>query len=447
MSKVNQAGGIHAVDETVRTPTDRERRRAFVGASIGNGIEWYDFAVYGSVAAYIGANFFPSDDPVAELMSSFAVFGLSFLVRPLGGLFFGPLADRIGRKRVMVIVLAMMSVSTALIGVLPTHAVVGAWAPVLLVAMRCLQGFSAGGEFGSVSSFLAEYAGPGRRGFSTSWMMFSTVTGFMVGSAVSAFLLFGIGQEQMQSWGWRAPFLLAAPLGAIALYIRLKLEDTPAFVELTKSGEVSQAPLREVFGLRRELIVTACIGTLHATAFYVVFTFMVGFVGTTLGHGNKVSLASTLVAGALALVILPLVGGLSDRVGRRPVLLVGGIGFLVLSVPLFALAASGSVIGVFLAQATLASLLAIFISTSVVSMAEVFPARVRSAGISIGYNLPAALFGGMAPFVATYLVRATGDTRSPALYLCATAVLACVAIWAMLNPLLKKPAVHTLERI
>ena len=426
------------VHGTTADPSGRDRRRAFVGASIGNGIEWYDFAVYGSVAVYIGASFFPSGDPVAELMKSFAVFGLSFLLRPLGGLFFGPLADRIGRKKVMVTVLVMMSASTALIGVLPTHANIGAWSAVLLVSMRCIQGFSAGGEFGSVSSFLTEYAGPGRRGFSTSWMMFSTVVGFMVGSAVSASLLFGIGESAMASWGWRVPFLLAAPLGLISVYIRLKLEDTPAFVRMAESGDVSRAPLREVVATcRRSLFVAAGIATLHATAFYVVFTFMVGYLGSTLGHGGSISLGSTLAAGAVALLLLPLCGRLSDRVGRRPVLLAGSVGFLVLAIPMFALASSGSVIGAVIAQMVLAALLAIFISTSVVTMAELFPARVRSAGVSVGYNLPAAVFGGMAPFVATWLISQSGDTRAPSLYLVAAAIVAIVAVAAFLGSTLR----------
>jgi MHS family proline/betaine transporter-like MFS transporter len=408
-----------------------QRRKAFIGAAVGNAIEWYDFAVYGVVAAHVGAAFFPSDDPVAELLSSFAVFGLSFLVRPLGGLFFGPLADRIGRKRVMVTVLVMMSVATAGIGLLPTFASWGLMAPVLLILLRCLQGFSAGGEFGSVSSFMVEYSGKNRRGFGTSWMMFSTICSFMFGSAVAAALVFGLGETQMSEWGWRVPFLIAAPLGGIALYIRLRLEDSPAFAALEKSGDVSAAPLREAFSYRRQLLVTAGIATLHATAFYIVFTFMVGFISTTIGRGSSMALVSTFIAGALGLTIIPFAGALSDRVGRRPVLLAGGLGFLILSYPMFALVSTGHVLAIIVGQAVLAALLATFISTSVVTMVEIYPTRVRSAGTSIGYNIPTAIFGGMAPFAATYLVSQTGDNRAPSFYLIAAAIVGLVAVLAL----------------
>ncbi|MEU2006502.1 MFS transporter [Rhodococcus sp. NPDC019616] len=229
----------------VRADEPSLRRRAFFGAISGNGLEWYDFAIYGYLAPQIGAVFFPNSAPTIQLLSSFAVFGISFFARPIGGLVFGPLADRIGRTKVLVIVLSLMSVSTVIIGLLPGYSTLGFWAPALLVACRLVQGFSVGGEYGSVSSFLAEFSGPGRRGFGTSWMAFSCLAGFLLGSIVATGLNTALGDSAMLDWGWRIPFLIAAPFGAIALYIRLKIEETPEFTLISERGDASKAPLRE----------------------------------------------------------------------------------------------------------------------------------------------------------------------------------------------------------
>ncbi|WP_181779340.1 MFS transporter [Pseudonocardia pini] len=408
--------------------TARTRRRAFVGASVGNAIEWYDFAVYGFLASFIGAAFFPSADPATQLLSSFAVFGLTFLARPLGGLFFGPMADRLGRKRTLVVVVTMMAVSTTLIGVLPGYATIGIAAPVLLVVLRLLQGFSAGGEYGSASTFMAEYAAAGRRAFGTSWMMFSTIVGFLVGSLLAGGLGVALGTPAMGDWGWRIPFLVAGPLGAIALYIRLRLEDTPEFRALQEGERTSGSPLRETLRHRRALLIVAGIGALHATAFYLVFTYLATYLAKTAELGPGTVLVSTLVAGAVALAVLPAAATVADRVGRRPVLLAAAVGFAVCAYPAFLLLGEAGAAGAVVGHAVLAVLLACFISTSVTTMAELFPSRIRASGVSLGYNIPAALFGGTAPFVATFLVESTGNPQSPAFYFIVVALVGIVAL-------------------
>ena len=227
-------------------------RRAMLGASVGNCVEWFDFAVYGYLAATLGAVFFPSEDPTISLLSSFAVFGVAFFMRPLGGFFFGPLGDRIGRQRTLAAVIILMSASTFVIAFLPGYAAIGIWAPILLVAARLLQGFSVGGEFGGASAFLAEYSPDERRGYLVSWIEFSAVGGFFLGSASVLLLTATIGEDALGSWGWRIPFLLAGPLGLIGLYIRLRVEDTPEFRALERSGEVSGSPLRETIDTELE---------------------------------------------------------------------------------------------------------------------------------------------------------------------------------------------------
>lgn len=409
-------------------PTNRTR--ALIAAAIGNGIEWFDFAAYGFVAVYIGAAFFPSDDPTTELLTTFAVFGLTFLIRPLGGLFFGPLADRLGRQRVLVLVLALMSVSGGIMGLLPTYATWGVAAPILLVALRSLQAFSAGGEYGSVTSFLTEYSAPGRRGAGTGWMMFSAVLGFMAAALVVLALNLTLTEDVMSSWGWRVPFLLAIPLGAIAIYLRTRLEDTPSFKALQATGNVSKAPLREALGYRRQLLVTAGIAALHGSAFYIVLTYMITFISVNADLGGTTGLLASLAGGASALLVIPSVSALSDRIGRKPILVVSSSGFVILIVPLFALIQTGA-LGAVLGQVVLGLLLGTLISTSIVAMAEIFPARVRSAGNSLAYTLSVMVFGGTAPFIATWLVDTTGSTLSPALYLVFTAIIGLVGTLAL----------------
>ena len=226
--------------------TVRKRRRAFLGATSGHLIEWYDYGVYGFLAVYIGQAFFVSDDPTTSLLASFAAFALSFFIRPLGGLFFGPLADKIGRRKTLIMALVMMTGSTVMLGLLPTYASLGIAAPILLILVRCVQGFSAGGEIGTVTSFISEYAGPGRRGFATCWLMVTAVLGLLLGGAVANGMTWGLGAEVMQEWAWRVPFLIAAPLGFISMYIRLKLEDSPEFLALQRAGQTSRADRKSV---------------------------------------------------------------------------------------------------------------------------------------------------------------------------------------------------------
>ncbi len=407
-------------------------RKAVVGASVGNAVEWFDFAVYGYLAATLGAVFFPSEDPTVSLLSSFAVFGVAFFMRPLGGFFFGPLGDRIGRQRTLATVIILMSVSTLVVGFLPGYAAIGIWAPILLVIARCLQGFSVGGEFGGASAFLAEYSPDGRRGFMTSWIEFSSVGGFLLGSASVLLLTFAIGEEALGSWGWRIPFLLAGPLGLIGLYIRLRLEDTPEFRALENAGEVSGSPFRETLTQNWKPIVQVIgLVIIQNAGFYIVLTYMPTYFSEELGFSStSASLSSVLTLLVAMALILPL-GALSDRVGRRPVLIASCVGFALLSYPLFLLMNGGDLAGAVLAHVTLGILLAVFLSATIAALTELFPTRVRYGGFSIGYNISVAIFGGAAPFMATFLISATGNPLAPAFYLVAAGVVSLITILTM----------------
>jgi MHS family proline/betaine transporter-like MFS transporter len=407
-------------------------RQAIVGAAIGNTVEWYDFAVYGFLATYIAEKFFPSANGTAALLSTFAVFAVAFFMRPLGGFFFGPLGDRIGRKRVLVIVVVTMSLSTLGIGLIPSYDAIGVAAPVLLVLLRCVQGFSAGGEYGSGACFLAEYAPTRHRGLVVAFLVWSVVIGFLIGSVTVTALEAMLSEDAMDAYGWRIPFLIAGVLGVVGLYIRLRLKDTPEFEALRETGEVAESPLREAVRTAwRPILQIAGLVVVHNVGFYVVFTYLPTYFTKTLGFTKTDAFLSITVASVVALLLILPLAALSDRIGRKPLLVGGAIGFAVFSYPLFLLLNSGSVGAAIGAHAGLAALEAVFVSASLAAGAELFATRVRSTGYSIGYNVSVALFGGTAPYVATWLTDRTGSSVAPAYYLVAAAAVSLATVLTM----------------
>lgn len=407
-------------DEAVERGTTADPaavRRAVRGAAVGNAVEWFDFAIYGFLATYIATNFFPSENETAALLKTFAVFAAAFFMRPLGGLFFGPLGDRIGRQKVLALVILLMSGSTFTIGLLPSYDTLGALAPLLLLFLRCLQGFSAGGEYGGGACFLAEYAPDRRRGFIVSFLVWSVVVGFLFGSATVTGLEGVLSESAMESYGWRIPFMMAGLLGVVGLYIRLRLDDTPEFEALRESGDVAASPLKEAVTTSwRPILQIAGLVVIHNVGFYTVFTFLPTYFTETLDFTKANAFVSITVASAVALMLILPLGALSDRIGRRPLLIAGSLGFAVFAYPLFLLLNSGSLGAAIGAHAGLAAIEAVFVSASLAAGAELFVTRVRYSGFSIGYNTSVALFGGTAPYVATWLVDRTGNDLAPAFY-------------------------------
>jgi MFS transporter, MHS family, proline/betaine transporter len=417
------------VGEAVPQVEETTLRRAIVGASIGNTVEWFDFATYNFLAVTLALVFFPPGNPTAALLSTFAVFAAAFFVRPLGGLFFGPLGDRLGRQRVLATVIILMSLSTFVIGLLPSYATIGVWAPLLLVVARCVQGFSAGGEFGGASTFLAEYSPDERRGFLVSWLEFSTLIGFVLGSLLVLFLSSTLPEDAMTSWGWRIPFLLAGPLGIVGLYIRLRLEDTPEFKALEETGEVSQSPFKETFVENwKQILQVGGLVIIQNIGFYVVLSYMTTYFQDPLGFSPTAASLSTTITLLVGMVLIPPLGALSDRVGRKPLLLASCIGYAVLTYPLFLLLNVGNLIAAVAAHVALGALLAVFISTSIAALTELFPTRVRYGGFSIGYNFSVAIFGGSSPYLAQYLVSTTGNPLSPAFVVIGGAVVTLLVV-------------------
>lgn len=416
----------------------RTTRKAVTAAAIGNATEWYDFGVYSYLAVTIGLVFYPSQSSAVQLIATFTTFAAAFLVRPLGGMFFGPLGDRIGRKQVLAFTMLLMAVSTFSIGLIPSAATIGIAAPILLLIARMLQGFSTGGEYGGATTFIAEYAPDRRRGFLASWLEFGTVSGYVGGAAIVTLMTLALGTDAMQDWGWRIPFLLALPLGAIGLYLRLKLEDTPVFNENTDGfakdpqGARRKGQLREtVVGQWRPILL--CIGLVMAFNVnnYMVTAYIPTYLEAELGYSSAMGLTLALSAMVFMLATVTLFGRLSDRVGRRPVLLSGSLFAIVLSLPAFWLMQQGSLWAVAFGVVVLAVTLVHFSGSAPSALPAFFPTKVRYGALAISFNVSVALFGGTTPLVAESLVQSTGSLYAPAWLLILSGVVGVVVVWRM----------------
>ncbi|MBF8170918.1 MFS transporter [Streptomyces olivaceus] len=406
-------------------------RRSVAAGAVGVFVHWFDWAAYAYLAGTIAPVFFPAEDETTGLLAVFGVFAVSFGIRPIGALVLGPLGDRIGRKRTLSLVILMMSGATLTIGLLPGYASIGIAAPLLLVALRLVQGFAAGGEFGSAASFLAESAPRRRRGFGVSWLEVGSLLGFLAGSFVFLLLSAGLDDGALSSWGWRVPFLLSAPLGVIGLVLRNKIEDTPEYRALQASDAAPHHPVKELLrSHKRQLLQAGALMAAMNVTFYAVLTYLVTYETDHLGHSaSDAALLSTVIS-LVGLVLVPAFGHLSDRVGRKPVFVGASAALLVLSTPAFWLMRTGSV-GTWVGALVLGVILTALLGTHAVWSAEIFPTRVRQSGLSIAYNITAALFAGTVPYLMTVLISVTGSTLVPGPYLMVFAAFGLAAALSM----------------
>ncbi|MEO3755447.1 MFS transporter [Streptomyces sp. B6B3] len=430
---------MNAIDSTApaqtgpRTAQDRRMAmRALAGVSAGNFVEWYDFAIYAYSSTVIADLFFPSGNDTVALLGTLAVFGLTFVTRPLGGVFFGRLGDRIGRRNTLVAILTLMGVSTTLIGLLPTYDTVGIAAPILLTLLRLCQGFSGGGESSGGATFLSEYAPSNRRG---TWSGLSNSTQtlpFAVAALLILVLNTWLGDADYEGWGWRIPFLISAPFALVGLFLRMRIDDTPVFRSLENSKRVAHAPLREVLsGYRRELLVLIGIASLNAVAFYTVSSYFTTYLQEVVDLSATTALASNSLALLAYSLFIPLAGMVGDRVGRKRVIRAGALALAALAVPGYLIAGSGGFGLAVVGQLLITLPLVTVASVVAVAQAELFPAAVRYTGAALGYNIAYAVFGGSAPFLGQYLVLVTDNKLAPAFYLIALALLALIPIRAL----------------
>jgi MFS transporter, MHS family, proline/betaine transporter len=413
-----------------RLPRGSRSGRALVAGGIGNVVEWYDFAVYGAFATVIATTYFPGADPAAGLSASFAVFATAFLARPFGAILFGRLGDRVGRRRVLVTVITLMAAATAGIGLLPGHASIGVLAPALLVVLRSAQGLSVGGEAAGATAFVVEYAPEGRRGWYGAWLWSTLALGVAGGIGAAVLLARVLPRPLLEDWGWRLAFLVALPLGLVGLYLRLRLDETPRFQAVERARAVARRPLADTLaGHRGRLLVGLVPVAAASLTLNLFFFYLPGYLATALGIPLPRTLAGALVGLLLVAATAPALGRLSDRVGRRPLLVAGTVGLLAVILPAFLLIRRGGAAGLTLGYV----LVALPLSCLVVVpsyLAELFPTRVRSSALAITYGLGSALFGGTAPLVATLLVRRTGSSIAPAVYAVVVAAAAVAAALA-----------------
>lgn len=419
-------------------------KRAIGAAAIGNVTEWYDFGVYGYLAVVIEGVFLPDD--MASGVKTIIVAGLfavAFLVRPLGGLVFGPLADRIGRNKVLALTMIMMAAGTFLIGVLPTYATVGIVAPFLLLACRLLQGFSTGGEYSNAMTFIAEYAPDKRRGFLGSLLEVGTFTGYVLGAASATIIQVSSSDHFLETWGWRIPFFVALPLGLVGVYLRTKLADTPAYKEMERlSEEAEDKAAKEKKGGEFAKILTlwpnllVCCGLVLAwnVTNYMLTSYMPQYFSTVedlQGSGGVTETTSQvlqIIVMAACLCLIPLIGKASDRFGRKTIVRLGSVSLIVLSFPSLLLIRGDNDVVVLLGLLIMGLSLIMFSATMPSTLPSLFPTAVRAGALAIAFNVSISLFGGTTSFVQASLINATGYLMWPAVYLMAAGVIGLVAI-------------------
>ncbi len=405
-------------------------RRAIAASALGNATEWFDYGIYAYGLSYISAALFPGSTAQATLFA-LATFAISFLIRPLGGLFWGPLGDRLGRKQVLATTIILMSLATLLVGLVPTYAHIGWWAPTLLIVLRMIQGFSTGGEYGGAATFMAEYAPDHKRGFCGSFLEFATLAGFSLGALLMLGCSVVLGNTAMHEWGWRLPFLIAAPLGLIGFYLRSKLEDTPVFVELErtsqneKPGSVTLKAL--IAGYWRPLVLLGGLVVALNVVNYVLLAYMPTFMQKQLGMSDNMSLLVPLIGMLTMMVFLPFAGTFSDRVGRKSVWWFSLVGLFVAAIPMFLLMKQG-LVGALIGFSVLGLLYVPQLASISAMFPAMFPTHVRYAGMAIAYNVSTSIFGGTAPMINEWFIARTGNVLVPAYYMMGACVIGALAL-------------------
>lgn len=412
----------------------KQTRRVLTASLVGSSIEWFDYFLYGTMAALVfNQLFFVNEDPTVGLMLAYASFALSFFIRPFGGIIFSHIGDRIGRKKTLVITLSLMGLATFGMGLLPTYQAIGIWAPILLITLRLVQGLGIGGEWGGALLLATEYAPPERRGFFGSIPQMGVTIGMVMGT-LALWIMTLLPNGAFMTWGWRVPFILSAFLVIFGLWIRKGIDETPEFKAVQASGEIPKLPIVDTLKYHwREVLIAIGAKVVETAPFYIFGTFVVSYATTNLGFSQTATLGSVMIATVITTILIPIMGSLSDKIGRKKMYIAGAVAMALYAFPYFWMLHQGSVL--LLVVATIIGLGIIWAPITAVlgtMFSEIFDAKVRYTGVTLGYQIGAALAGGTAPLVATALLANFDNSYVPvAIYIIFTALISLVAIWAV----------------
>lgn len=413
----------------------KQERRIWLASLVGSSIEWFDYFLYATVAGLVfNQVFFVSEDPTVGLLLSYASLALAFFIRPFGGIIFSHIGDKIGRKKTLIMTLSLMGGATFLMGVLPTYQAIGVAAPILLVSLRLIQGLGIGGEWGGALLLAYEYAPPEKRGLYGSIPQMGVTIGMFLGTGALTFITSVISIDAFVSWGWRVPFILSAFLVLFGFWIRKGIDETPDFKNLKESGEVVKVPLFETLKTHwREVLIAIGAKVVETAPFYIFGTFVISYATTQLDFTYVEALIAVMVATVVTTVLIPIMGSLSDKIGRKKMYIYGVLAMFIYAFPYFLLLHQGTfitllistVIGLGVIWAPITAVLGTMFS-------EIFDAKVRYTGITLGYQIGAALAGGTAPLVATTLLLEFNNSWIPiALYIMLTAIISLISVWAI----------------
>ena len=412
----------------------KQTRRVLIASLVGSSIEWFDYFLYGTVAALVfNQLFFVTEDPTVGLLLAYASFALAFFIRPFGGIIFSHIGDRIGRKKTLVVTLSLMGVATFGMGLLPTYQAIGVWAPILLITLRLIQGLGIGGEWGGALLLAVEYAPADKKGLYGSIPQMGVTIGMFMGT-IALWLMTMLPEESFMTWGWRVPFILSALLVIFGLWIRKGIDETPEFKKVQESGEIPKLPIVDTLKYHwREVLIAIGAKVVETAPFYIFSTFVVSYATTNLEFTRTSTLTAVMIATIITTILIPVMGNLSDKVGRKRLYVAGTVAMALFAFPYFWLLQQGSV--ALLIIATIIGLGIIWAPITAVlgtMFSEIFDAKIRYTGISLGYQIGAAVAGGTAPLVATALLVRFDNSYIPvAIYIVFTAVISLVSVWAI----------------
>lgn len=414
-------------NETVATGHKKSVVKPVAAALVGNTLEWFDLSVYAYFAVTIGQVFFPSNDPTVSLVLALATFGISFLIRPIGAAVLGSYADRKGRKNALSVSIALMLIGTLIIAVMPSYNTIGIAAPICILFARLIQGFSAGGEFGSSTAFMMEHASQRTKVFVGSLQFASQGFGVVIASLFGYFLTSNLSSQEMADWGWRVPFIFGLLLGPVGYYIRTTVDESP---EMSKEAPES-SPLRDVFANQKTLLLISIGVLIVSTASSFMIKYMPSYGVTNLHIAQSSGFLATLTGGLILTFVTPVVGYFSDKIGRLKIMLVAALTYLITIIPAFVwLNKNPSETSIILVVSMMAFLKAVYFSPLPSVMADLFPAQTRVTGMSLGYNTGVTIFGGFAPTIAAGLILLSGNPIAPSFYLIFASMVSICAVLA-----------------